>query len=139
MKRRRKIKEFPKAVGLRIRARREELGISREALAELTDTSDSSIGNYERGENLPRRATLERIASVLGVRITDLTDPEEPQREHARGFAEAPAVAYVAGQEGFPSDLAEAFRRLYSAVMDAESTARVSFDEQHRRSLHGER
>ena len=51
-------------VGRRIRERREELGWSREKLAEQLDISPSDISDYEEGLLRPDGLMLVRIAAV---------------------------------------------------------------------------
>ena len=64
------------AVGQRIRARRNALGLSQERCALEAGLAAKSIGAIERGENTPRMATLEAIAKALGVTVEDLCAEE---------------------------------------------------------------
>lgn len=54
-------------VGKNIRYYRKMRGLTQRSLGKMVGLYDSQIGSYERGENTPRRTTLERIASALGV------------------------------------------------------------------------
>jgi transcriptional regulator with XRE-family HTH domain len=58
-------------VGLRLRSLRDEQGLSLRALAERCGLSINAISLIERGQNSPTVATLHRLATALGVPITD--------------------------------------------------------------------
>ena len=53
--------------GEQLRRRREELGISRDALAEELGVSRSAIGNYETGVSAPKEDVLLRLFDALQV------------------------------------------------------------------------
>lgn len=53
--------------GNQLRHRREELGISRDALAERLGVSRSAIGNYETGVSAPKEDVLLRLFDALQV------------------------------------------------------------------------
>ena len=65
-------REIGRRIGLVIRAKREEMGLSQEELAHQSDHHRNYIGYLERGERCPNVATLERIADALGLAISDL-------------------------------------------------------------------
>ena len=54
-----------KTIGLRLRARREELGYSQEKVSELADMHPTYIGQLERGEKNATIETVERICVAL--------------------------------------------------------------------------
>jgi transcriptional regulator with XRE-family HTH domain len=56
---------------------RNTIGLSREGLAFKAGVSFKTIERIERGEVVPRRATLKVIADVLGV-APDALAPDEP-------------------------------------------------------------
>jgi transcriptional regulator with XRE-family HTH domain len=65
-------------VGPRIRAMREQRGLSLRALAERCNLSINAISLIERGENSPTVSSLHMLATALGVKITDFfEDPHE--------------------------------------------------------------
>ena len=68
--------EPPPDVGRRIRALREERGLSLRALAESSGLSVNAVSLIERGQSSPTVATLHRLAAALGVRIVDLFGPQ---------------------------------------------------------------
>ena len=63
-----------KEVGLNIRKRREDNGISQEKLAALADLHRAYIGQIERGEKNIGLKNLEKIAKALNVNIKVLLD-----------------------------------------------------------------
>jgi transcriptional regulator with XRE-family HTH domain len=54
-----------KAVGVRIRKKRVELGVNQKELAERVQISPSAINQYEKGEKLPSTETLVKLAHEL--------------------------------------------------------------------------
>ncbi|MFC2029501.1 helix-turn-helix domain-containing protein [Chloroflexota bacterium] len=66
-------------VGKRLRALRNERGLSLRALAALCQLSPNTISLVERGESSPSVSTLQRLATALGVKIHFFfVDPAEP-------------------------------------------------------------
>lgn len=71
---------FAVKIGSNIKELRESLGLSQNDLASRTGCSFSQISKYERGLNVPRGETIERIAAALKVpkeRITSVYDPKQ--------------------------------------------------------------
>lgn len=66
-------------LGRRIRACREQRGISRLKLAELMDVTRQTVFRWEQGERMPDILTFVRLARVLGVRVEDLVGSENMQ------------------------------------------------------------
>jgi transcriptional regulator with XRE-family HTH domain len=62
------------ALGLRIRLRREALGLSLTALANAVCLTTPQLWKFERGRNQVGFSRLVDIAHALGCRIVDLTD-----------------------------------------------------------------
>lgn len=60
-----------KYIGTKIKEIRKKKHISQEKLAELVAMNLRSINRIENQHNLPTLETLEKIAQVLGVPITD--------------------------------------------------------------------
>jgi transcriptional regulator with XRE-family HTH domain len=72
-------------IAARVRALRQERGLSLEAMAARCDVSRSMLSLIERGESNPTAVVLERIATGLGVPLASLFDPgEEPGDPVAR-------------------------------------------------------
>jgi len=66
-------------VGARLRALRDQQGLSLRALAEACGLSINAISLIERGENSPTVSTLHRLAIALGVPITYFFQEESKQ------------------------------------------------------------
>ncbi|MGD8623090.1 MAG: cupin domain-containing protein [Anaerolineae bacterium] len=66
-------------VGTRIRNLRGERGLSLRALSEIAEVSPNTISLIERGETSPSVSTLQRLATALGVQITNFF-AEPPER-----------------------------------------------------------
>lgn len=60
------------AVGKNSKFFREQMMMTQAILAEKVDTSVSTIARLEAGENLPKTETLEKIADVLNITVSDL-------------------------------------------------------------------
>ncbi len=61
-----------KAVGARIRAIRENVGMTMVEFGEWLETTQSAVSNWERGENLPNKYRIKRIATVGKISVQDL-------------------------------------------------------------------
>ena len=59
----------PDAVGARVRALREELGLSRDAVARATAISSSALYKIEQQGRVPDGATLAKLGPVLGSTV----------------------------------------------------------------------
>lgn len=66
-------------VGRAIRARREALGATQHELARLAGHNPSNFGLLERGATNPTLASLLRVATALGVTVSELTTGIGPQ------------------------------------------------------------
>lgn len=65
-------------VGLHLKTFRQERGLSLRALAELCELSPNTISLIERGVTSPSVSTLNRLATALGVHISDFfTEPTD--------------------------------------------------------------
>lgn len=60
-------------IGQNIRALRKQRGLTQAQLGAQCGLSGASIGSYEKGGTLPKRRTVERLASALGVPPERLT------------------------------------------------------------------
>lgn len=61
-----------KIIGQRIRKYRNKLGLSQEKLAEHAGCHETYIGQVERGEKNATLESIEKIASALGVPLSQL-------------------------------------------------------------------
>lgn len=60
--------------GERVRERREELGLSREQLAQTSKLSTSTIARLELSGKLPNAAGLIRISRALDISLDELVE-----------------------------------------------------------------
>lgn len=63
-------------VGVKIKQRRESLNLSQEQLSQISGVSQASIHYIESGENSPTTKTLQKLATALGVSITEIVSDE---------------------------------------------------------------
>ena len=61
-----------KAVGARIRAIREDVGMTMVEFGEWLSTTQGAVSNWERGENLPNKYRIKRIATIGKISVQDL-------------------------------------------------------------------
>jgi transcriptional regulator with XRE-family HTH domain len=101
-------------VGRRMRALREQSGLSLRALAEACDLSVNAISMIERGESSPRVSSLHLLAQALNVRITDFFESEEQRsivlvRKHERPLTQGEDVAIESVGTGLRNQQVEPF------------------------------
>ena len=60
------------AIGIRIRRFRKALGLTQQALAELSNQEPSNISHIERGATKLSLPTIVNIANALGITVNDL-------------------------------------------------------------------
>lgn len=77
------------AFGRRLRALREERGLSQDALARITDVHATMIGRLERGAREPRLSTILRVAAGLAVAPGELLDFSDADDDAAGEGTEA--------------------------------------------------
>lgn len=65
-----------KSFAEKVRDARIELGLTQPQLGELTGVSGRAIQTYEKGEKMPREATMLKLAKALHVSVKFLTDQE---------------------------------------------------------------
>jgi len=63
---------FQLALGLAVKARREQLKLTQEQLANDTDLHQRWISNVETGKRNPSYQSLRRLAAGLGLRASEL-------------------------------------------------------------------
>jgi transcriptional regulator with XRE-family HTH domain len=63
---------FQLALGLAVKQRREQLGVTQEQLANDTDLHQRWISNVETGKRNPSYASLRRLAGGLGLSASEL-------------------------------------------------------------------
>ncbi len=65
---------IPKSVGRRIQKLRQDKDISQVTMAEMIGVSATYVGFIEQGVRNPSIATLDKIARVLRVKMSELLD-----------------------------------------------------------------
>ena len=72
-------------VSERIKALRQELGLTQEELCERAEISVDAVNRIENGTRVPTIDTLEKIAVALGSSVSDLlhTGPQKPVKTPA--------------------------------------------------------
>lgn len=65
-----------KKLGKRIKELRKQKGLTQEQLAEFINMEQNSISIIESGRNFPTLATLEKIANILNVNLSDFFNYE---------------------------------------------------------------
>jgi transcriptional regulator with XRE-family HTH domain len=85
------------SLGERLRAIRDERGLSQRELAQLSHVSANAISLIERDENSPSVATLQNLASALNIRMSYFFEDDQPQsvllaRSGTRPFIESRGV-----------------------------------------------
>ncbi|WP_051332636.1 helix-turn-helix domain-containing protein [Cucumibacter marinus] len=63
--------DLRKQVGIRLKAIRQDKQLSQAELAERIDRTVDAVSAIERGKSLPGYETLERMATALGVPVTE--------------------------------------------------------------------
>lgn len=72
-------------IGQQIRKYRKEKGMTQKQLADLLDTTQQNLAQYENGKRIPKLGTLLKLANALDVPISKLTfyasmvDEEAPE------------------------------------------------------------
>ena len=74
--------EFLASLGRRVREVREQRGMARKVLAQSADVSERYLATLEDGEGNASVILLRRVATALGIRLTDLLDAGELRMEH---------------------------------------------------------
>jgi DNA-binding XRE family transcriptional regulator len=56
----------------KIKNKRESLGLTKSKLADIVEVHRSTIGRIEDGTHFPSTITLQRLADVFGIQVSDL-------------------------------------------------------------------
>lgn len=92
----RSIKDVDRQIGVRIRARRLELGVSQELLARAVGVTFQQIQKYEKGVNRVAASTLVEIARALNSPIAVLLPAESDDGSLANVLDEPDLSVHVA-------------------------------------------
>ena len=66
--------EISKKLGLRIKELREKQGYTQLKLAEILNMEASNLSKIERGVQIPKEESLEKLAQAFNVNLRDLFD-----------------------------------------------------------------
>lgn len=118
-------------VGLRLRLRRRQLGISQEKLAEAVGITFQQVQKYERGANRVSASRLWELARALKVSVDHFFEGLDPGDEDLPDMGPLKqAQAFLLTPEGvdlalvFPRVSAPLRRRLLELIRDLAETAR---------------
>lgn len=94
--------EVDKFVGSRIRARRLEIGISQERLADMVGVTFQQVQKYEKGVNRVSASTLYRVCQALDISVTALMPSLQtrPTAASESAFAELSDLVTKLSPEG---------------------------------------
>jgi len=104
-------------VGHRIQARRKQLGMSQNRLAEALGVTFQQVQKYERGSNRISASRLQHAADILGVPVSHFFDrADDPAQSHDNGQEPLSEIDhFLASDEGVA--LAQAFCRIRDPAM----------------------
>ena len=77
-------KQLKQNIGLRVKAARQQRGLTQAQLAEAIDKAFETLSNIERGKTAPNFSTLHDIANVLGLPMREFFDVDEAELSDAR-------------------------------------------------------
>lgn len=108
-----------KTLGTRIRARRQELGLSASALARRAGVTRDTLHAWETDQSEPRANKLQMLAGVLGATVGWLIEGEggcgpTPQT--------TPNVAALRDQLGQAREIAQSLNTMLEAIEDRVNT-----------------
>ena len=69
-------------IGRFIAELRKENSLTQKELAEKLNVSDRTVGNWERGRNLPDPSLFVPLCSILGITLTELFNGDRIETEH---------------------------------------------------------
>lgn len=99
-------------IGEKIRQQRKNAGLTQKKLGELSDTSETTIKQYELGKRQPRIEQLQKIADALQISYIDLLD--------ADGAVPRTLAAHFDGEEYTAEELEEI--KKFAAYVKAKRT-----------------
>ncbi len=97
-------------VGLRIRMRRKELGISQETLAEAIGLTFQQVQKYERATNRVSASKLWEMAQAMNTSVAYFYDGLEGDAEFAEALRDGVTQAFLTSHDG--AELAAAYRAI---------------------------
>ena len=120
-------------LGRNIRRIREEKGLTQLDLADKTGLTNTSLSQMEKGRMTPSLATLERIAAVLGVPISDLFRDDPTGLQDALGVYLRARGPWTPDQEERLRQDIELVIRLQKERARADANAREQVERERKR------
>ncbi|MBR6940941.1 MAG: helix-turn-helix transcriptional regulator [Clostridia bacterium] len=87
-----------KTFGEKLKERRNELGLSQNALAEMCGITGRSVYGYEAGEKIPKRSTVLKLSAALGISDKYLLDDSAENPADAADYISEAGRLY--GEQG---------------------------------------
>jgi transcriptional regulator with XRE-family HTH domain len=110
---------YREQVGARIRARREELGLTQRQLADRIGVESQTVSRWERGANLGKETNLEAVASGLEWTVEELMAGIEAPR---RRSSPPDLDEMLGGQPGWAIRLERKVDELLTLVRDGATS-----------------
>ena len=102
--------------GKNLRYYRLRNSMTKKKLAEKSDLTSMAITNYENGDRMPSMDILKKLASALGVRVSDFLAVRNENLVFEHGEFRKNATLPIAKQEFVRESVEEYFSRFYTAV-----------------------
>jgi len=96
----RSVSQLDAVIGARVRARRQEIGVSQERLAEAIGVTFQQVQKYEKGINRVSAATLYAIADSLDTTVAQLLPDAGPAPEWPRELSDLVGEARKLNEDG---------------------------------------
>lgn len=118
------VENLHRRLGLRIRARRQALGLTLEALESSSGVGAAFVGQIERGVKKPSLETLARVARGLGLPLSKLLGEDAPAADGEGSVRKVAAL--LRGHEPHEREFLYAALRHLSRRLHALSRAHPS-------------
>lgn len=115
----------PAQLAHRIRARRQSRGLSLQEAAKLTGVSAATLSRVERGDYLPGRENLGKLADWLEISLSELSAEDLLSRHEDEPESTPEAIAlHLRADKNLSPDDAEALEQMF----------RLAYERLHRRA-----
>ena len=105
-------------IGLKVKAARQQTGLTQEQLAHAIDKAVETVSNIERGHALTGLDTLQKIGSVVGQPMSFFFRDIEDERQVSRKRLEAEEQLQAQGRKLGDEDLSLALALLETMVRE---------------------
>jgi transcriptional regulator with XRE-family HTH domain len=109
-------------IGKRIRARRESLGLSLQAVADAMGVTYQQVQKYERGDNRVAGGRLQALAAALRTSVAEIIEDVANDGSAPTMSVEARRLAYAFDQ--LPADVREPLLTLAEGLIAVQATGR---------------